>query len=153
MSAILDVFTEPRGGVYAALVDFAVRLRSQFSLVWRDGVDFSHDALVLGRRLESALVEETRTERWPGTELVGHQATVRRFRLTSEVGEVLKQVRGLYDWLDPVLPEDLAFYTSDGRVWLASSAHERFAFVDPEVVNVNSLTDQVAGLRLVAAGA
>lgn len=37
--------------------------------------------------------------------------------------------KALYDWVLPALPEDLAFYDTDGKCFFGSTAHERAAML------------------------
>ena len=94
------------------------------------------------------MLSETKIDEWPGTQLLEHLASVRRYRLSINALAVLKESPGLYNWQAPSRPEDLVFYTSDGRPWLASIAHERDAFVYPSAIDVGELTAQVPGLKL-----
>ena len=41
-------------------------------------------------------------------------------------------VQGLYGWIFPNLPEDLAFYWPDGGPMLGTISHERLAFLNLE---------------------
>ena len=141
------VVGEPKGDTYRALLEFASRLGSRFSLVWREEGKPSEIAKEIVELLAPDLIAEARTDEWPGTRLLGDMATVRTYRLSENARAVLARAQGLYDWLEP-LPEDLAFYTSDGRTWLGSIAHERVAFVCPSIVTVPELEASVRGLRL-----
>ena len=145
---MVTLVDEPVGEVYDRLLDYAVRVRSQFSLVWRQQLKCAESAQTIARRLKPDLISEARTDAWPGTQLLGHVATVRMYRLSAKALAVLRETPRLYDWRAPSHPEDLAFYTPDGRPWLGSIAHERDAFVDPSAIDVGELTAQVPGLKL-----
>ena len=59
--------------------------------------------------------------------MVGSSAPVAFFETTPRSLEwLLSRVDGLRHWRRTPY-EDLAFYRSDGAVWLASSSHEAFA--------------------------
>lgn len=65
--------------------------------------------------LEPWLMWKTESSEWPGTVLQGHTATVWRYHLTVETAAIIKNaVSGLYDWLQPDLPEDLRLLRADG---------------------------------------
>lgn len=145
---MVTIVDEPAGEIYQELLDYALRARSQFSLVWREQLTFEKSAHVIAHRLGPDLVCEARTDTWPGTQLLGHLAIVRTYRLSPNALAVLTEAAGLYDWQAPSRPEDLAFYTSDGRPWLGSIAHERAAFVYPSAIDVGELMSQVPGLKL-----
>jgi hypothetical protein len=139
----LDIITEPVGPTYRALLAFAERCSGSFSLVWRDQLSFDASAAVLEGVLRPFLIEETETSDWPGTRLIGHSATVRRYRLSPDSARALATADALFAWQWPARPEDLAFYTPDGRCWLGSTAHERDAFVALD-------EDDLAALRAAA---
>lgn len=145
---MITLVDEPAGEVYERLLDYALRARSQFSLVWRDQLKFENGAHAIARRLRPDLVSEARTDTWPGTQLLGHLATVRMYRLSVSALALLREAAGLYGWRAPSRPEDLAFYTADGRAWLGSIAHEREAFVYPSAIDLAELRSQVPGLKL-----
>ena len=145
---MVTIVDEPAGEIYQELLDYALRARSQFSLVWREQLTFEKSAHAIAQRLGPDLVSEARTDTWPGTQLLGHLATVRTYRLSANGLAVLREAPGLYDWRAPSRPEDLAFYTSDGRPWLGSIAHEKQAFVYPSAIDVGELKAKVPGLKL-----
>jgi hypothetical protein len=148
MTDLISILEEPQGKVYAALLSFALQRNSLFSLVWRDQLDFAASAVSVAQTLQPCLLKQRRSHQWPGTELVGHLATVRLYRMSSSAVSVLTEADRLYAWIAPERPEDLAFYTTEGVPWLASIAHERDAFVYPHAVDPHELTGQVKGLRL-----
>lgn len=148
MEKTASIADEPVGEVYKQLLGFASRARCQFSLVWREQLEFEESACEIASRLKPDLMSEIRTDEWPGTRLIGHMATVRTYQLSGKALAVLSETHGLYDWRAPSLPEDLAFYTSDGSPWLGSIAHERDAFIYRSAIDVEDLKAQVPGLRL-----
>ena len=126
----IDIVSEPTNSIYGQLLDLALEFCETFSLVWRDQLDFNTEARELEERLQLWLLSETRGSIWPGTELIGHKATIRFYQLNAKSVEVLVSVGGLYGWLAPSKPEDLALYSSDGTVWLGSITHERDAWLE-----------------------
>jgi hypothetical protein len=129
----IDIVKEPRGAAYGQLVDQAVAHCATFSLIWRDGEGFDPQ---VSESLRPFLVREDRTSEWPGTTLTqGQQATVRYYTLTNFTGAILKRAGRLYAWQHPDRPEDLAFYTEAGRVWMSSIAHEADAWFDSAEVS------------------
>lgn len=115
-------------GEYLSLVDTAQDHCVFFLLVVRR----FHQASAVGvlKRLEPFTIGSFEAKRWPGTKLLGEEtATVHKFRLCRESGEVLKEVaNALWDWLGPAYPEDLSFLREDGSPWFASICHEKDAF-------------------------
>lgn len=74
-------------------------------------------------------------ERWPLNEpqsgCAGRPVPLWRFDLTDEmIGLLVECPRGLYGWLNPKLPEDLAVYRIDGSVLLGTVAHEHIGWMN-----------------------
>jgi len=143
MNATFNIVEEPVGETYQKLLQLASETCASFSLVWRDQLNFELSAEEVASLLQPYLIREQRTDEWPGTKLLGHLATVRHYRLCVETLNVLRQAAGLYAWLEPVFPEDLALYTQDGSVWLGSIAHEQDAWIQG-----GSELEQAIGARL-----
>jgi hypothetical protein len=139
---------EPAAATYLALIRFAAAQASTFSLTWRHQLDFDANAKQVEDALRLTLIRQETTATWPGTELIGHAAVVRFYKLSPAAQLVLDDASRLYAWLAPARPEDLAFYTQTGRWWLASIAHEQQSFIDPDGVDVLGLLAAVRGLRL-----
>jgi hypothetical protein len=148
MPESIDVAVEPAGAVYLALLALAERRGSQFSLAWRRQLSFDENAARIEAALRPFLVSTIETSEWPGTTLIGHSGIVRTYRLAPQSTRVLAAAERLFAWLAPARPEDLAFYTADGRCWLGSIAHERDAFVRLEANDLNALGAAVPGLEL-----
>jgi hypothetical protein len=128
MKPVFDIVAEPKAQTYIDLVNFAASRCESFSLVWRDQFQFEKAAYEIKHALKPFLVSNVRTDEWPGTKLVGHEAIVRRYRVSDESVKLLQSTTSLYSWLEPNLPEDLAFYASGEVVWLASISHEQKAW-------------------------
>jgi hypothetical protein len=124
MKPVFDIVAEPKGQTYFDLLDFAASRCESFSLVWIGQFQFDKSAYEIKHALKPFLLSNVRTDEWPGTKLVGHEAIVRRYRVSPESVKLLQKAEGLYSWLRPTLPEDLAFYDSGEVVWLASIGHE-----------------------------
>ena len=113
---------------YQSLLDSAVREFDSFSLVWRDELRYDEHAAELEQKLQPYLIEETRVDRWPGTQLFDVLATVRYYRVTDSSIEVLRWADDFRSWQSPRAPEDLAFYwQGTAKYW--SVAHEEMAGV------------------------
>ncbi len=102
-----DILQEPIADTYRALINFACTECDTFSLVWQEGFDFT-----------------ARTDNWPGTRIVDRFALVRWYHLCVPTQQILKKAPGLYSWLAPDFPEDLAFF-KQGECWMASISHEQ----------------------------
>jgi hypothetical protein len=93
------------------------------------------------------LISESETKSWPGT-TTNVKCVVRHYKLTGEVLPILCGVEGLYSWLHPKHPEDLAFYLSNGQNWLASVAHERMAWITAPNLTAEQLLKEVPSLQI-----
>jgi hypothetical protein len=151
MNATLVLVTEPVGQVYEQILRLAAEVCASFSLVWRDQLEFDASAQAVGLELSPFLMREERTSEWPGTQLLGHEAIVRHYKVCQGSMGVLLRATGLYAWLSPELPEDLTFYLPNGVPWLTSIAHENDArFTDlPEIES--KLREQVPRVEIVRA--
>jgi hypothetical protein len=127
---MLSITLEPHHETYLLLLQAALKLSSNFSLVWPDQLRFNQSAQDMEKQLAPFLEKEVRSDVWPGTKLFGQYATVRFYRYAVESCSVLRMVSGLYEWRAPNLPEDLAFYKPNGQCWLGSIAHETDAFLE-----------------------
>jgi hypothetical protein len=143
-----DIQSEPTGDVYRSLLAFAEDHSACFSLAWRRQLTFDATAAATEVELRPFLIREVETSEWPGTQLLGHSAVVRTYRVSPGATTVLAGAGGLYAWQSPRRPEDLAFYTADGHCWLGSIAHERDAFVVLDSPALHALRAAVPGLRL-----
>jgi hypothetical protein len=128
MKPVFDIVAEPKGQTYIDLLNFAASRCVSFSLVWRDQFKFEQSAYEIKRTLKRFIISNDRTDEWPGTRLIGHEAIVRRYRVADESVRLLHVAGALYSWLQPNLPEDLAFYASGDTAWLASISHESEAW-------------------------
>ena len=128
MKPVFDIIAEPKAQTYIDLLHFAAFQCESFSLVWRDQFRVEKSADEIKEALQPFLISSVRTAEWPGTKLIGHQATVRHYRVSDESVKLLYRAGSLYSWLEPNLPEDLAFYGPGERVWLASISHEHVAW-------------------------
>jgi hypothetical protein len=73
-------------------------------------------------------LDRQRTNHWPGTQLIGHEATVIRYHVSPAVLPLLLATDDPFAWLSPALPEDL-FFGSANQLAFASVAHERDAWL------------------------
>lgn len=145
MTTVLDITAEPTGTTYTALLHFAARTCTSFSLVWQDDSWGPDTELAL----RQSLLREQRCNAWPGTTHLGQAfSKVRYYRLNTFTLETLSTVNGLYSWLSPDRPEDLAIYAHDGSIWLASIAHEHDAWLELDHDTELRLRAQLPELRL-----
>lgn len=148
MKPMINIVAEPIGQTYIDLLELAAARCASFSLVWREQFRFEQSALQLADLLKPFLLSEVRTDEWLGTKLFGHQAIVRQYRVTDDAIDILCSVDGLYAWLEPGYPEDLAFYSSGNIGWLASISHEREAWFLDESLSLDEIYGHVPGIEI-----
>ncbi len=149
MASILTIVNEPTGATYRSILRLASDVCASFSLVWSDQLEFGSSAHQVAEALRPLLIREARTVEWPGMRLLGHQATIRHYRLNADAIRVLGRAWRLYGWRAPDFPEDLAFYTIDGAVWLGSIARERCAWIENGPNVETKVRTHVPGLEVV----
>ena len=148
MKPVVDIVAEPKGQTYIDLLNFAASRCESFSLVWRKEFQFEPSAHQIAKSLKPFLISNLSTDEWLGTKLIGHEAIVRQYRVTNKSIKVLCSVGALYSWLEPKLPEDLAFYCSDQIGWLASVSHERDAWFLDRSLSLDEIYEQVPGIEI-----
>ena len=146
---------EPKGEAYRGLIEHALRrCCPEFLLVVRDGEGLARLGQQTLRRLSSSLIAEEESLEWPGTALppLSKPARVLRYALGEHSADVLKQqADGLYGWLHPELPEDLAFLRERQEPWLISVARERRAWLAGSRAGRDALVAAVPGLAALLA--
>jgi len=111
---------------YKEILQRALIESDEFSLVWRHEFEYKNSADSIRKKLSEFLISEALTSSWPGTDLIGAVATVRKYRVSIESIAILHSVNSVYAWIAPKYPEDLAFY-KNGKVIFWSIAHENEA--------------------------
>jgi hypothetical protein len=146
---MIRVTEEPKGGTYRSLLSFASTRSAYFSLVWRTDSPFGAQAAAIELLLRPHLATEVLATEWPGTQLLGGTAMVRRYAVSDASIRVLEAPGRLFGWRAPEFPEDLAFYSSSGSCWLGSISHEADAWLTDPATSIPDLLEAVPGLRLV----
>jgi hypothetical protein len=139
---------EPKGETYKNLLQLASARCQTFSLTWRLQTKFKDTAHQVAAALEEYKVSERQTKEWPGTQLGNGEALVRYYRLNKKSIVVLDEVEGLYSWLIPELPEDLAFYLPKEVCWMGSIAHEQEAWIEDKTLTLEDFKRAVPGLKI-----
>jgi hypothetical protein len=89
---------------------------------------------------------------WPGTKLLSGTARVYSFDFDNDVAGLLRRAAsGLFDWQQPLLPEDLALLRDDGSPWLTTIAHEHDAFLSLSEDEIGKLAVECGELASVVA--
>ena len=148
-NTIWTIEDEPRGETYKALVREAASCCSTALLVVRDGIPGKGRIDETLSKLAPFFIRESRETIWPGTELMTGTARILRYTLSEKCAAVLSAtVHGLYDWQQPLLPEDLCTLRDDGRPWLVTISHERDAYLCLSEQEGKVIPTRIAGLRV-----
>jgi hypothetical protein len=132
----IDFTDEPRGGAYNRLIDFAKMHCNKFSIVWREDLGHDRQKNEIAIKLNPFLLSDISTNKWPGTEIFSGTANVCTYKLDQETVEIIKSAKSLYQWKAPNFPEDIAFYTKSGEVWMGSVAHEHMGWLNTKAIEV-----------------
>lgn len=121
----LEVHNNPSGDAYRRLIDLAFEKSERFHLVVRKDLSLSDRAKQVLNDLEPSLMRKVESSEWASTLLVSGTAYVHYYKADEHAYDVLQQAAdALYDWQQPELPEDLAFFKAQGEAWFAASSHE-----------------------------
>lgn len=118
---------------YRDLLQTTAALAAVAGLIVRsDAISLSRHAQSVVEQLEPYLVGMEKTDKWPGTQLVGGSVSTRSlYRVTSESLDILAQSSpSLFHWVNPDLPEDLHLLRSDLSPVLGSVAQEGDAWLE-----------------------
>ncbi|GIW85425.1 MAG: hypothetical protein KatS3mg107_1085 [Gemmataceae bacterium] len=132
-----DILEEPRDDIYSRILNYAYRHCDYISFVIRFdlGLDPGGHKFLIHTKENIKRIDIV--SEWPGTNLIDQVAIIVYLNFTESVlKEILNHTTGLYQWVQPSLPEDLCLYRCDNP-WLASIAHERLSWLNiyPEELN------------------
>jgi hypothetical protein len=123
-----QILREPRDDEYRALIETVAPMAARALLVLGPSPASARARAIVGQLALALRVSEWRNE-WPGTRTTVSRK-VNEYELSKEIIEVLATaVDGLYEWVTPNAPEDLAFLRPDGSPILYVTAHEEEAFI------------------------
>ena len=123
---------EPRGAEYLELLKFCQAHSAHVAFIQQLFSPPSVDRLrPLLDRLSSSLIAIESVSEWPGNRMgTGYRADRYLYPVHDEVIAILADVaHGLFDWVNPFLPDDLHFLRGD-EVVLGQVAHEQFAWIN-----------------------
>lgn len=108
-------------------------------LVVQDGVGLEPAGTRVLTGLKGSLVRRERSSSWPGTQLSDSTAELLVFEYNPKSIAILSSAaRGLYEWQQPALPEDLCLLREDESPWLVTIAHENDSYL---VLSEDELAD------------
>jgi hypothetical protein len=117
------------GDAYAFLIERCLQQEGTFGLVWRDQLEFGESARLIQAELRPLQVRHKKADRWPGTALLGHRASVITYRGDAAATAVLERPGSLFAWLAPDYPEDLFFAGRDGTLQVVTVSHEKLGWI------------------------
>lgn len=120
-------YTDPKGEAYERLIDFLIERTDKFVLTgWNEPSRHKKRYVEVIRKLKPFLLEQCSMEEMQAKSGANYsEGTYYVYQCCTEAGSVLKEaVNGLYDWLQPDMPEDLCFWDADGADYLYTIAHE-----------------------------
>jgi hypothetical protein len=143
----------PSQAAYGALLDLCAESCTSFSLVLNSSVSPqpSESATSFVAKLEPFVLSDELKTSWPGggTVAPGKFGRVIRAKMCDDTLSLLKAAASdLYEWLQPSLPEDPAFYRDDGTVYLATISHEGCAFFELQPAELTQLISKLPFLEL-----
>ena len=125
LNNMYEIINEPRNNIYSKLVDFLIKNCNAFILVKKDQLKFNENCEKIINSLKPYLINEYKSDEWPGTKLLGNYANIYNFECNLNTSEILKNACvGLYSWLSPNFPEDICFYVSNDP-FLVTISHEK----------------------------
>ena len=93
-------------------------------------------------------MSEADVSEWPGTLLQDGTEHLYCFSLTDQAIEVVcRHADGLYDWINPQLPEDMHLLRNDGSVLLGSTAIEEYSWMQLSEAEFYALTQAIPWVR------
>jgi hypothetical protein len=117
------------GEAYRVLLEAALGGGGTFSLVWNAQLRFGPTAAAIRTQLRHLQLRHVKRDRWPGTILIGHVASVITYRADPSALPTLLEPGSLLSWRAPKYPEDLSFSTDTGELALVTVAHEGDAWI------------------------
>ncbi|MCC5803639.1 hypothetical protein [Rossellomorea vietnamensis] len=119
-----DLTSDPTGDTYRALIQSLCTHSDSFYFITRQELPYNQEIL---REFDPWIFKRYKTKNWANTATLGPPATVYQMEANKQTCLLLQQsAQSLYDWISPVLPEDLTFI-KNGFTWFSSTTHEEMA--------------------------
>lgn len=135
---------------YSGIIDFCCTRCTTFSFVVNERAGASQAAIDLIENAKVSFKEIRDQITWPGggTLIDGYSCQVYYIEVSGDSIQLLKTVDGLYDWVHPNMPEDLAFYRPDEEPFFVVVGHEGISFFDIDEEELTLLKSEIPGLEL-----
>ena len=138
---------EPRNDLFHTLIDFAQRKCRFAWLVIRPTINLDGNGEQALQLLNQYLYQTVNAKEWPGTKLLTGTGRLHKYFFSLEFAKEIKSIsNGLYDWIQPHLPEDICFMVDENTPWLVSISHERDGYLVLSEQDVQEITSQIPEL-------
>jgi hypothetical protein len=120
-------------GWYERLLDFCAARCPNFSVVTNPRAGAGTGSALFLEDAKPYIERAQQQKLWPGggTGIPGYTCTVTYIKTSIESITLLKlRAKSPFDWVHPDLPEDLAFYRTDGSAFFVVVGHERIAYFE-----------------------
>jgi len=118
---------------YTRLIEYALETSDFFMFVFckKKNEGFKRSMLEIKKKLSYLNVKAQYRYSWVGTETIpggNYEHQVCFYRADVSAMQCLLSVNSLFEWIWPLLPQDLCFFRED-RCWFCSTSHERLAVI------------------------
>ncbi len=115
----------PSGSAYSQLIELMFSLSDCFILAERLDVNKDNKLIDTLQALKKFELSTKYQRSWAGTKTLGFPAKIHYYKVCDETKEVLiNTANSLYEWVQPLLPEDLSFI-SENRYIMITTSHEK----------------------------
>jgi hypothetical protein len=137
-----SVIEEPTDEAYRQLIRSLLSNSTEFLLVVRGDMKLRPEGKGVLDQLAHLLLRREEGRTWPGGGIGGtkHTAILHYFRSDPAAFSVLGEaVRRLYEWKQPLRPEDLSFWTSKTQVLFGLVAHDKMAWLEGDMAAIERI--------------
>lgn len=130
---VWDLSMRPSGKMYRPILECAQAYCTMAGVILEDRHRFDATCTDWLASVSEHMIREERVQAWPGTVMTMPDRWAKRvlLRYNESVREAFLQGAGsLFDWMNPVLPEDPHLLRQDGSTWLGTIAHENIAWFE-----------------------
>jgi hypothetical protein len=123
---IHGIMKEPIGDEYRELLAYSLKKTCYMLLVTRSSSEMSDFGKQMVSRMHRYIESSQQSDEWFGTKLYGGElAFLNHYTYNQEVFEIVCSCsNSLYDWRQPLVPEDICLIREDKNLWLVTISHE-----------------------------
>lgn len=109
------------------------------SFILRSDQDMSSELKSFMASIQPFLISSNDTSEWPGTRTLDI-VQIYYCKYIKQLIPVFKEIlQAGYNWWESDLPEDLCLYRTDGTVWLGSTVHEGYGWLNLNTKELETL--------------